>query len=108
MSPRQHWSGDLLFPGSQLEGVVTRRMREQGNHCDWRSITIEQRTGNQAEARLPFPLQPLCIKQVSYLCTSSHQSVKLLKFADETTLLGPISGGDESAYRWESDHLVTW
>ena len=41
-------------------------------------------------------------------CTSSHQSVKLLKFADDTTLIGLISGGDESAYRWQIDHLVTW
>uniref|UniRef100_A0AAQ4RRB6 Alkylated DNA repair protein AlkB homologue 8 N-terminal domain-containing protein n=1 Tax=Gasterosteus aculeatus aculeatus TaxID=481459 RepID=A0AAQ4RRB6_GASAC len=41
-------------------------------------------------------------------CTSSHQSVKLLKFTDDTTLIGLISGGDESAYRWESDHLVSW
>ncbi|KAK9536483.1 hypothetical protein VZT92_006258 [Zoarces viviparus] len=40
-------------------------------------------------------------------CTSSHQSVKLLKFADDTPLIGLISGGDESAYRWETDHLVT-
>ncbi|KAJ8356402.1 hypothetical protein SKAU_G00191960 [Synaphobranchus kaupii] len=32
-------------------------------------------------------------------CTSSHQSVKLLKFADDTTLIGLISKGDESAYR---------
>ncbi|KAK9513400.1 hypothetical protein VZT92_026937 [Zoarces viviparus] len=37
----------------------------------------------------------------------SHQSVKLLKFADDATLIGLISGGDESAYRWEIDHLVT-
>jgi len=41
-------------------------------------------------------------------CTSSHQSVNLLKFVDDTTLIGLISGGDESAYRWEIDHLVTW
>src|SRR4029434_9972802 len=40
--------------------------------------------------------------------TSSHQSVKLLKCADDTTLIGLISVGDESAYRWEFDHLVTW
>ncbi|KAF7644774.1 hypothetical protein LDENG_00215990, partial [Lucifuga dentata] len=42
------------------------------------------------------------------ICTSSHQSVKVLKFADDTTLIGLISGEDESAYRWEIDHLVTW
>ncbi|KAF7640557.1 hypothetical protein LDENG_00036170, partial [Lucifuga dentata] len=35
-------------------------------------------------------------------------SVKLLKFADDTTLIGLICGEDESAYRWEIDHLVTW
>ncbi|KAK3568450.1 hypothetical protein QTP86_007299 [Hemibagrus guttatus] len=32
-------------------------------------------------------------------CTSGHQSVKLLKFADDTTLISLISDGDESAYR---------
>ncbi|KAK3568028.1 hypothetical protein QTP86_028618 [Hemibagrus guttatus] len=32
-------------------------------------------------------------------CTSGHQSVKLLKFADDTTLIGLISDGDKSAYR---------
>ena len=42
------------------------------------------------------------------ITSSSHQSVKLLKFADDTTLIGLISDGDESAYRWEADHLVTW
>ncbi|KAK3571332.1 hypothetical protein QTP86_007555 [Hemibagrus guttatus] len=41
-------------------------------------------------------------------CTSGHQSVKLLKFADNTTLVGLISDGDESAYRGEMDHLVSW
>ncbi|KAK3545684.1 hypothetical protein QTP70_010760 [Hemibagrus guttatus] len=41
-------------------------------------------------------------------CTSGHQSVKLLKFADDTTLIGLISDGNESAYRGEIDRLVSW
>ncbi|KAK3570550.1 hypothetical protein QTP86_022086, partial [Hemibagrus guttatus] len=41
-------------------------------------------------------------------CTSGHQSVKLLKFADDTTLIGLISDGDESAYKGEMDRLVSW
>ncbi|KAK9531227.1 hypothetical protein VZT92_010667 [Zoarces viviparus] len=53
-------------------------------------------------------LSPLIFSLYTNSCTSSHQSVKLLKFADDTTLIGLISGGDESAYRWETDHLVTW
>src|SRR4029434_4080659 len=52
-------------------------------------------------------LSPLLFSLYTNSCTSSHQSVKLLKFADDTTLIGLISGGDESAYRWEIDHLVT-
>ncbi|KAK0142983.1 Multiple C2 and transmembrane domain-containing protein 1 [Merluccius polli] len=53
-------------------------------------------------------LSPLLFSLYTNSCTSSHQFVKLLKFADDTTLIGLISDGDESAYRWEADHLVTW
>uniref|UniRef100_A0AAV2KWR9 AAA+ ATPase domain-containing protein n=1 Tax=Knipowitschia caucasica TaxID=637954 RepID=A0AAV2KWR9_KNICA len=38
----------------------------------------------------------------------SHNSVKLIKFADDTTLIGLISNNDESAYRREVDRLVSW
>ncbi|KAK3513968.1 hypothetical protein QTP70_000169, partial [Hemibagrus guttatus] len=37
-----------------------------------------------------------------------RQSVKLLKLADDTTLIGLISDGDKSAYRGEMDRLVSW
>ncbi|KAK3574517.1 hypothetical protein QTP86_008559 [Hemibagrus guttatus] len=36
------------------------------------------------------------------------ESVKLLKCADDTTLIGLISDGDKSAYRGEMDRLVSW
>ena len=53
-------------------------------------------------------LSPLLFSLYTNSCTSSHLSVKLLKFADDTTLIGLISGGDESDYRWEAANLVTW
>ena len=53
-------------------------------------------------------LSPLLFSLYTNTCTSSHQSVKLLKFADDTTLIGLISDGDESAYRREIDRLATW
>ena len=53
-------------------------------------------------------LSPLLFSLYANSCTSSHPSVKLLKFADDTTLIGLISGGDESDYRWEAANLVTW
>ncbi len=41
-------------------------------------------------------------------CTSKDPSVKLLKFADDTTLIGLIQDSDESAYRQEVMELVVW
>ncbi len=43
--------------------------------------------------------------------TTAHlktPSVKLLKFADDTTLIGLIQDGDESAYRQEVKELAVW
>ncbi|TWW59025.1 hypothetical protein D4764_06G0005550 [Takifugu flavidus] len=53
-----------------------------------------------------FP--PLLPSLYTNCCTSSHQSVKLIKFADDTTLIGLISNGDEIAYRREVARLVSW
>ncbi|KAK3516192.1 hypothetical protein QTP70_005691 [Hemibagrus guttatus] len=44
-------------------------------------------------------LSPLLFSLYTNGCTSGHHSVKLLKFADDTTLIGLISDGDEMAYR---------
>ncbi len=41
-------------------------------------------------------------------CTSKDPSVKLLKFADDTTLIGLIQDVDESAYRQEVKELAVW
>ncbi|KAK3566665.1 hypothetical protein QTP86_002398, partial [Hemibagrus guttatus] len=53
-------------------------------------------------------LSPLLFSLYTNGCTFGHQSVKLLKFADDTTLIGLISDGNESAYRGEIDRLVSW
>ncbi|KAK3505634.1 hypothetical protein QTP70_021029 [Hemibagrus guttatus] len=53
-------------------------------------------------------LSPLLFSLYTNGCTSGHQSVKLLKFADDTTLIGLISDGNELAYRGEIDRLVSW
>ncbi len=41
-------------------------------------------------------------------CTSIDPSVKLLKFADDTTVIGLIQDGDESTYRLEVKELAVW
>ncbi len=41
-------------------------------------------------------------------CTSKDPSVKLLKFADDSTLISLIQDGDESSYRQEVKELAVW
>ncbi len=49
-------------------------------------------------------LSPLLLSLYTNDCTSKDTSVKLLKFADDTTLIGLI----ESAYRQEVKELAVW
>ena len=51
-------------------------------------------------------LSPLLFSLYTNDCTSKNPSVKLLKFADDTTTIGLIQDGDESAYRQEVELLV--
>ena len=52
-----------------------------------------------------FPSALLPVDQQLHLQSPVHHAPK---FVDDTTLIGLISGGDESAYRQEIDHLATW
>ncbi len=53
-------------------------------------------------------LSPLLFSLYTNDCTSKDPSVKLLKFADDTTLIGLIQDRDESAYRQEVKELAVW
>lgn len=53
-------------------------------------------------------LSPPLFSLYTNSCISCHQCVSLLKSTDDTTRICPVSDKDESAYRWESDYLVTW
>ena len=53
-------------------------------------------------------LSPLLFSLYTNSCVSLHPSVKLLKFADDTTVVGLISKGDETAYRGEIERLRCW
>lgn len=51
-------------------------------------------------------LSPLLFSISINDCTSWDSSVKILKFADDTTVSGLIQDGDESAYRQEVERLA--
>ncbi len=53
-------------------------------------------------------LSPLLFSLYTNDYMSKYPSVKLLKFADDTTLIGLIQDDDESAYRQEVKELAVW
>ncbi len=53
-------------------------------------------------------LSPLLFSLYCNDYTSKDPSVKLLKFADDITLIGLIQDGDESAYKQEVKELAVW
>ena len=52
-------------------------------------------------------LSPLFYTLYTNDCIPSHPSNTIIKFADDTTVVGLISGGDETAYREEVQRLST-
>ncbi len=53
-------------------------------------------------------LSPLLYTLYTHDCTPTHSSNIIIKFVDDTTVVGLISGGDETAYRDEVEQLSMW
>ncbi|XP_061143269.1 uncharacterized protein LOC133159889 [Syngnathus typhle] len=53
-------------------------------------------------------LSPLLFSLYANNFSSGDSAVKLLKYADDTTLIGLIQDGDETRYRQEVERLVHW
>ncbi|KAM4594391.1 uncharacterized protein V3H82_000764 [Fundulus diaphanus] len=53
-------------------------------------------------------LSLLLFTLLTYDCTATYSNNHIVKFADDTTLVGLITKGDETQYRLEVDHLTTW
>lgn len=53
-------------------------------------------------------LSPLLFTLLTHDCTTTHTSSHIVKFADDTTLVGLITKGDETHYREEVHLLTKW
>ncbi|KAK3520074.1 hypothetical protein QTP70_012466 [Hemibagrus guttatus] len=53
-------------------------------------------------------LSPLLLTLLTYDCAAMHSSNHIVKFADDTTVVGLINKNDESAYREEVKRLKAW
>ena len=89
--------------------------------CNWildflsnrpQSVRVENHTSSTLILNTGVPqgcvLSPLLYSLFTYDCTPVHGSNTIVKFADDTTVIGLISDNDESAYREEVQHLAVW
>ena len=53
-------------------------------------------------------LSPMLYSNFTYDCASCHKSTQILKFADDTTVLGLITNSDESECRDQVNKLINW
>ena len=53
-------------------------------------------------------LSPILLSLFTNDCRSADGSNTIVKFADDTTVIGLISDNDESVYREEVQHLTAW
>ena len=53
-------------------------------------------------------LSPLFFSLFTHDCVATNSSNVIVKFADDTTVIGLITDGDETAYREEVRALSSW
>ncbi len=53
-------------------------------------------------------LSPLLFTLLTYDCSARHPSCHIVKFSDDTAVVGRITNNDESEYREEVEHLMQW
>ncbi len=89
--------------------------------CEWiqdfltgrpQVVKVGQFTSNSITLNIGAPqgcvLSPLLYSLYTHDCVSSHRSTSIIKFADDTVVLGLISNNDETAYLDEVERLTSW
>ncbi|KAK1803853.1 hypothetical protein P4O66_003799 [Electrophorus voltai] len=103
---------------------LTTKLEDLGLHpslCDWISNFLTDRpqsvrVGNCVSSTLTLNtgapqgcvLSPLLYSLYTYDCTSTSSSSIIVKFSDNTFIMGLISDNDERAYLEEIKHLENW
>ncbi|KAK3559821.1 hypothetical protein QTP86_020993, partial [Hemibagrus guttatus] len=110
---------NIIIPGTLLNKLT--QLSVPTSICQWitsfltdrqQRVRLGKLTSNTHTISTGAPqgcvLSPLLFSLYTNDCTSKHTSVKLLKFADDITVIGLIQDEDESTYRQEVEQLAVW
>ena len=105
---------------SRLDGKL-RDLGLNASLCDWiknfltdrpQTVRMDGRTSSTLSVSVGAPqgcvLSPLLYSLYTHDCVATHTSNHVVKFADDTAVVGLISDGDESSYREEVATLEQW
>ncbi len=89
--------------------------------CDWiqdfltgrpQVVKVGQFTSNSSTLNVVAPqgcvLSPLLYSLYTHDCVTSHSSTSIVKFTDDTVVMGLISNNDKTAYLDEVERLTSW
>ncbi|KAK1792043.1 hypothetical protein P4O66_001822 [Electrophorus voltai] len=107
-----------------IPSLLTTKLEDLGLHtslCDWISNLLTDRpqslrVGNCVSSTLTLStgapqgcvLSPLLYLLYTYDCSATSSSTIIVKFTDDTVIMGLISDNDERAYLEEIKHLENW
>lgn len=109
----------ILIPSKLISKLTD--LRISPSLCNWildfltnrpQSVRIDNHNSSILALNTGVPrgcvLSPILYSLFTHNCQSEHVSNSIIKFADDITVVGLVSGDNEQAYKEEVDHLIEW